>query len=89
MKIFNNSPSRVKQNSGLFSRNYYGLLSVVFLFNLLNWTCFNPDSVLSISVSKVDASGLGIANGQAIIQVKGGGVHPMYINGQMVVAQIR
>jgi len=72
MKIFKNSPSRVNQNSGLFSRNYYGLLSVVFLFNLLNWNCFNPDSVLSVSVSKVDASGLSIANGQAIIQVKGG-----------------
>ena len=68
---------KVKYYWGLFSRNYYGFLSVVFLFNLLNWNCFNPDSVLSVSVSKVDALGTGIANGQAIIQVKGG--DPPYV----------
>ena len=58
----------------MFSRNYFGFLSLVFLFNVLNWNCFNPpDSVLSVSVSKIDASGTGIANGLAIIKVKGGG----------------
>jgi formylglycine-generating enzyme required for sulfatase activity len=75
--IFNYLRKKVKYYWGLFPRNLYGSQVLIFFVLLGNWNCFDPDSVLSVSVSKVDASGLGIANGQAIIQVKGGS--PPYV----------
>lgn len=42
-----------------------------------NWGCFDPDSVLLLTYSKVDATGLGFSNGQAHIKAKGG--TPPYI----------
>ncbi len=57
---------------GLFSRSQYGS-HILFVFLLLvNWSCFDPDAVLSVSVTKVDASGTALADGRATIHVNGG-----------------
>jgi hypothetical protein len=62
----------IEDYRGLFSRSQYGS-HVLFVFLLLgNWSCFDPDSVLSVSVTKVDATGTALADGRATIHVNGG-----------------
>ena len=62
----------MKHFRGLFSGSIYGT-PVLFVFLIVgNWSCFNPDAVLSVSVTKVDATGTALADGRATIHVNGG-----------------